>query len=348
MSRHHPPRGAALFVPTPGQHEVMPLVGRDPQLLRVLDIVNRAADTEASVLILGESGTGKEIIARLLHQRSKRREGPFVPVNCGSVPESLQESELFGHMKGAYTGADERALGKIEAAADGTIFLDEIGEMTPALQPKLLRFLQFGEYSPVGCPHPLRCRVRIVAATHRNLRDMVANGLFRADLYYRLNVLRLELPPLRERHDDIGMLIEHFVGVAAGMYQKGITGLTPSAGAALQAYSYPGNVRELENIIHAAVLLARGPVIDLADLPAEVTVPHATVHSRAVSNFHSAKASVIAEFEHKYLTRLLEESHGVVSTAARLCGLSERNLHIKLKQYRLTRYGNQPERPENG
>ena len=313
------------------------LLGNNEHIRRVLSIVHQVADTNATVLICGESGTGKEVVAHLLHDDSRRAAAPFVAVNCGAIAEGLLESELFGHLKGAFTGASQRQIGKIEAAGAGTLFLDEIGELTPALQVKLLRFLQSGEYAPVGSSRVLSSTARTIAATNRDLRQLVAAGLFRHDLFYRLNVVRLDLPPLRLRKDDLPALIDHFLRTAALAYDRPLPRLTPAASALLLRYSYPGNVRELENLTRAAVLLAHGPVIDESELPLEIHGAVGDAAVEALGNFHEAKSRLIAEFERQYLTRLVADQNWVISAAARRSGLSERNLHAKLKQYGLKR-----------
>ena len=333
-------RSAALAHGEPGRHLAAAratLVGTNDEMRRIVGIATRVADTTATVLICGESGTGKDVIARMLHERSRRRVAPFVAVNCGAIAEGLLESELFGHLKGAFTGASERQIGKIEAAESGTLFLDEIGELTPALQVKLLRFLQSGEYSPVGSASARCSTARTVAATNRDLRKLVAAGLFRHDLFYRLNVVRLELPPLRNRLDDLPLLIEHFIRTAALIYDRPAPQLSAGAQSVLLNYSYPGNVRELENMMRSVVLLAAGPVIEASDLPIDTPLNSANGPAETIANFHEAKSRLIAEFERKYLTRLVVEHGWVVSAAARRSGLSERNLHAKLKQYGIVR-----------
>jgi DNA-binding NtrC family response regulator len=310
-----------------------PFVGRDPKILKVLNLVAQVADTDATVLITGESGTGKELIARALHERSSRRGAPFVAVNCGAIAETLQESELFGHAKGAFTGATIRKAGKFETADKGTIFLDEISEMSNALQVKLLRILQSGEYSPVGVAENCSCDVRVVAATNRNLQYLVVAGKFRQDLYYRLNIIRLQLPPLRERRGDIPLLIDHFLDVFRMTYCRSDLEISPGAESLLMQYDYPGNVRELENLLRSAVILSRDHCISPRDLPPEVLNGKCTDGAGHHATFHQAKARAVEEFERSYLSNVLAECGGIVSHAARHAGLSERIFHEKLRKY---------------
>jgi DNA-binding NtrC family response regulator len=309
-------------------------LGRDPKVLEVLDLVDQVAPTEAPVLILGESGTGKEIIARRLHAHSERRGGPYVGLNCGAVAESLQESELFGHVAGAFTGAVARKRGKFEAADGGTLFLDEVGEMSSALQVKMLRVLQGGEYSPVGMAEERRCDVRVVAATNRPLEQRIQDGAFRVDLYYRLNVIRVELPPLRERPGDLALLARHFLRRFALAYRKPEPALAPEFEEALLRHDFPGNVRELENVVHRAVILCRGGALTPRLLPPELLRSRAEGEGPAsASNFHEAKQLAVEQFERDYLTAMLRDCGGIISRAAGRSGLSERNFHEKLNKY---------------
>ncbi|MCH5374922.1 MAG: sigma-54 dependent transcriptional regulator, partial [Planctomycetes bacterium] len=277
---------------------------------------------------------GKEIIARTIHEKSQRQRASFIAVNCGAIPESLQESTLFGHVRGAYTGADSRAMGLFEVADGGTVLLDEISETSPAFQVKLLRVLQCGEFFPVGSGQMRSCDVRIVSATNCDLTELVAEGRFRQDLYYRLNIVRLYLPPLRERREDIPLLTAHFLEVLGSENAKPGLRISPEASEILLAYRYPGNVRELKNIVHRATILCRDGMITPADLPAEVTSETPSEHEESpATSFHQAKAHAVECFEREYLTRSLREAGGIVSRAARNSGLSERNFHEKLKKY---------------
>jgi DNA-binding NtrC family response regulator len=304
--------------------------------LELLEMVDQVADTTATVLITGESGTGKELIARLICERSSRRKRDLVAVNCGAIPETLQESEFFGHVKGAFTGATRRKIGKLELANRGTIFLDEIGEMSRSLQVALLRTLQSGEYSPVGSAETRFCDVRVIAAANRNLLDLVESGDFRKDLYYRLNIIQLEAPPLRERRADLPLLCDHFVRVLAQKHRKRTPQLTPGARKILFGYDYPGNVRELENVIRRAVILCGGSDIGPEHLPPAVRGGARSTSAAPdgeLEDFQTAKARAVESFERAYLTNTLRMADGIVSRASQRSGLSERNFHEKLKRY---------------
>ena len=318
---------------TNAQHSVQ-LMGTDPRIAHVHEIVRRVADAEATVLISGETGTGKEVVARLLHTQSGRAREPFIAVNCGALPDSLLEVELFGATKGAFTGAVTARIGKFEAAQRGTIFLDEVASMGQAMQVALLRVLQSGEFTPVGTAAPRTSRARVVAAVNTDLQTLVASGTFRADLFYRLNVIQLELPPLRERLDDVMLLAGHFLERYSARYGK--TGLRFSAAAlrCLAGHTYPGNVRELENAIHCAVVLATTSTLSVHDLPSNFSsaVPAAVTAARGTA-FHHAKAVLVAHFEREFLTAALKNTQGVVVDAARQVGLSERVFHVKLRKY---------------
>jgi DNA-binding NtrC family response regulator len=316
-----------------GAHTAVRFIGQHPRVLELLDLVGQVADTTATVLITGESGTGKELIAELIRERSSRRHKNFVAVNCGAIPESLQESEFFGHLKGAFTGATERKVGKLELADGGTIFLDEIGEMSKSLQVALLRTLQSGEYSPVGSAETRYCDVRVLAAANRKLLDLVDSGEFRRDLYYRLNIIHLEVPPLREREGDALVLCEHFLETLGADYQKPGLRLTSEARDLLMSYDYPGNVRELENIIRRAIILCRGAQIESQHLSPEVRGAIQSSEQVDLDDFQSSKARAIEAFERVYLTNILRKCGGIVSRASDYSGLSERNFHEKLKRY---------------
>ena len=249
------------------------LIGRSPQMVELQAEIDRVARSDARVLITGESGVGKEIVSRAIHTGSPRAAMPFAPVNCAGLPEALLESELFGHVKGSFTGAYRDKPGKLETAHMGTVFLDEIGEMSLRLQGLFLRFLETGELQRVGADGDARhVNVRVIGATHRNLREMIAKGTFREDLYYRLNVIQIVVPPLRERRHDIPELVEHLLDKFVSANRSPITGVSPEAMKALCAYSWPGNVRELENLIERMVVAVPHEVIDVQDLPSEVRV----------------------------------------------------------------------------
>lgn len=314
-------------------------LGQDPKILAILNIVAQVADTDATVLIQGESGTGKEMIAWAIHRESPRRHAAFVAINCGAVPESLLESEMFGHARGAFTGADSAKVGKFEAAHRATIFLDELAEMGQQLQVALLRLLQSGEYTPVGLVDSRYSDVRVIAASNRDLLPLIASGRFRHDLYYRLNIIRIDLPPLRERRDDIPLLINHFLRAFETAYGRTGLSLEPGAQELLMGYTYPGNIRELENIIRRAVILNRGSVVRVRDLPPEVAGNHAvapaSVAAALTSQYHEAREHTLRVFEESFLSSALRESGGIVSRAARATGLSERNFHKKLIRYQI-------------
>jgi len=337
MSQLAPTRRLGGYTASPRSGQQTAIVGSDPRVLELIDLAKQVADTNATVLITGESGTGKELVAQIIREHSRQRRDPFVAVNCGGIPESLQESEFFGHVKGAFTGATERKIGKLERANGGTIFLDEISEMSKSLQVALLRTLQSGEYSPVGSSETRYCDVRVIAAANRSLLEMIDSGGFRRDLYYRLNIIRLETPPLRARKGDIPVLCKHFAETLGA--KQGRHGLEVSQGAlqALLSYDYPGNVRELENFMSRAVILCRGGVIGTEHLPSEITEDSPLgVDDGHQADFQSAKAEAVERFERAYLTAVLSKCGGIVSRASTYSGLSERNFHEKLKRYEIS------------
>jgi two-component system response regulator HydG len=281
------------------------------------------------VLIQGESGTGKELVAQAIHLRSARSTAPFVPVNCSAISEALLESELFGHVRGAFTGALGAHKGLFEAAHGGTLFLDEIGDMPAATQVKLLRALQEGEIKPVGSTDTLQVDVRVLAATNVDLSEARQKGRFRDDLYYRLNVIAIHVPPLRERPEDIALLAYHFLRKHAERLRKGVTRISPEAMEALQSYRFPGNVRELENSIERAVVLGRDDTLRLGDLPQVVREGSGAAvgagDSFAHLRFRKARTMAMAVFERRYLTALLRRVQGNISEAARLAGMDRTN-----------------------
>jgi two-component system NtrC family response regulator len=311
------------------RHRVEGVIGESGAMQEVLSMVRRAAASDATVLVRGESGTGKELIARALHHASPRAVGPLVKVNCAALPESLLESELFGHEKGAFTGAVATRKGRFELADGGTLFLDEIGDLPLHLQVKLLRVLQEREFERVGSSRPIAVNVRLVAATHRPLEALVREGRFRDDLYYRINVVTITLPPLRERREDLPLLIEHFLRTFAVRNAKTIRGLTRDARETLLRYDYPGNVRELENLIERAVVLTRDDAISLADLPL-------TLHEPAAEPAAPATLTAAVEgLERRMIRDALDRAGGVQTRAADLLGVSERVLRYKLRKYGL-------------
>ena len=293
----------------------------------VMSRAARAAESHATVLITGESGTGKELVARAIHEISDRKEEPFVTVNCSAVPESLIESELFGHEKGAFTGADRHRTGRFEQADGGTLFLDEIGEIPLHVQVKLLRVLQERSFERVGGNETISVDVRIITATNRNLDDEVEKGTFRQDLFYRLNVVGIELPPLRDRKSDIPVLVEYFIKLYAKNHAKTIYSLTPEALDCLIKYPFPGNVRELGNIIEQAIVLSRGDIITIRDLPLRIC----TGEEKLKGNLSLEEN--VAELERTSLRKALRETGGNKSAAARSLGISERKIRYMLKKY---------------
>ncbi|HMH49376.1 MAG TPA: sigma-54 dependent transcriptional regulator [Candidatus Acidoferrum sp.] len=322
---------------TPGDRTFHGMVGRHPEMARIYQLIVQIAETPATVLVTGESGTGKELVARAIHQRSPRAGQPFVAVNVAAIPESLVESELFGHEKGAFTGAHARKLGKFELAHGGTIFLDEIGSLRLDLQTKLLRALQEREIERLGGLRPVVIDVRVLAATNVNLRQAVRQGAFREDLYYRLNVVPLHVPPLRERREDIPFLVEHFVHRFARECQRRMDGVSAGALAVLTRYDWPGNVRELENVIHRAVVLASGPVVMLRDVPPEVAVPD--TGTRLAEDTRLPLREACEQFERQYVLRVLERVQWNVSRAARLLGVHRNTVLTKLSAWNIRRPG---------
>lgn len=314
------------------------LLGRGAPMLEVFKLIEKVAPTDTTVLITGETGCGKELVARELHRQSLRREFEFVALNCAALPENLLESELFGYEKGAFTGADRKHRGQVEVAEKGTLFLDEIGEMSPALQAKLLRLLQSGEYKPLGSETGRQANVRVLAATHRDLRGRIAEGLFREDLFYRLNVIELKLPPLRERGEDVLLMAEYFLARFARQSSSPRKRLSEEARALLERHSFPGNVRELENLMQRAAILSEGEEIQADDLPITITPAAAAASAEKThSNFMLAKQGVIEKFEREFIAASLRETRGNISEAARRAGMYKKNLIEKMKQYEIKR-----------
>ncbi len=313
-------------------------VGRSPAVLRLLEHVDTLAASDAPVLVTGASGTGKELIARRLHARSARGHEPFVAVNCAAFPETLLEAELFGHERGAFTGAVRRREGRFQAAHGGTLFLDEVAEIPPAGQAKLLRVLEEGAFEPLGTNRTVIVDVRIVSATHRDLRERIASGLFREDLYYRLKVLQLRVPALGERGDDVPLLVEHFLRRFAPPGRRPTP--TPAALAAIGRYPFPGNVRELEHAIQHAVVLARGGEIDLEHLPPEIGSAAGPGEAPAAPPAPEPRgvtplALALAAFERDHLIRALRACGGRRARAAAALGISRKNLWERMRRLRI-------------
>jgi len=308
------------------------IIFKSAAMSEVVNLSGRVANSSATVLIQGESGTGKELLARLIHNLSPRSQRPMIVVNCAALSENLLESELFGHEKGAFTGASRRRIGRFEEADGGTLFLDEIGELSPSVQVKLLRFLQEREFQRVGGNRTIRSDVRIISATNRNLQREVKDGTFREDLYYRLNVVTIAVPPLRERKEDLSPLIDHFLNRFAVGNGKEIRGISSEARDLLLRYDYPGNVRELKNIIERAFVITRGPVITSRDLPFSRSSVH--LHMSNVKTWRSLRESV-EDLECRMIRRALQETANHQTKAANLLGISERMLRYKLKKYGL-------------
>ncbi|MBI4254969.1 MAG: sigma-54-dependent Fis family transcriptional regulator [Candidatus Rokubacteria bacterium] len=303
------------------------LVGNSPPMQRVKDIIAKVAATDSPVLIEGDSGTGKELVAAAIHRLSARVKGPFIPVNCSAIPEDLLESEFFGHVRGAFSGAVSDALGLFRGAHDGTIFLDEIAELSPALQVKLLRVLQEMLVRPVGSTKAYPVDVRVIAATNRDIETAIADGRFRQDLYYRLNVVRISLPPLRARRDDIPALVNHFLRRFNRRFRRDVRGIAPDALAALSAYDFPGNVRELENLIERAFAMGAREQITLGDLPslAKPAVVASGVATGAIPQ--------LADVEKELILRALAYYTDDKEAAARALGISRRTIYRRLKEY---------------
>jgi transcriptional regulator with GAF, ATPase, and Fis domain len=313
------------------------VVGTTPTMRELFGLVESVAPTDATVLLLGESGTGKELVARGIHARSARAGRPFVAINCSALTDTLLESELFGHVRGAFTGASSSRVGVFEEASQGTLFLDEIGDISAAMQVRLLRVLQEGEIKPVGATEIRKVDVRVVAATNRDLEAASRAGTFRQDLYYRLNVVALELPPLRHRLPDIPLLVHHFLARYAARFGKATGHFSPEAMEAMQSYAWPGNVRELENVVQRAVVLAPGDELGVEVLPPAVRTRSAppAPEQRFDLPFGKAKQAAVRSFERSYLSDVLRRSSGKVAEAARLCGLDKSNFRRIIRRHNI-------------
>ena len=313
------------------------LLGHSEPMRRIVELVQRLAASKATVLITGESGTGKERVAKAIHDASDRRDKPWRVINCGAIPEALIESELFGHEKGSFTGASHRSIGIFREADGGTVLLDEVGELPTPMQVKLLRVLQERKIRGIGETVEAAVDVRILAATNRNVEDDVKSGKFRQDLYYRLNVIRIEVPPLRDRREDIAELTTHFLTRCAQEHGRDVRGLTADARRALDAYAFPGNVRELENFVERAVALSSSPILDLGDFPAEVSGKTSQPMPSLVSLPEDGLLldEVLSEVERRLVLQALERTGGVRTAAAKLLGVSFRSLRYRLQKLSL-------------
>jgi two-component system, NtrC family, response regulator PilR len=321
------------------------LLGHSESMRRIFDLVQRVGDAKTTVLITGESGTGKERIARAIHDAGERRSKPLLVINCGAIPEQLMEAELFGHEKGAFTGAVSTRLGIFRQAEGGTVLLDEIGELAVSLQVKLLRVLQERKVRGIGTTGEVPIDVRVIAATNRRVEEDVRAGRFRQDLYYRLNVIRIEVPPLRDRREDIRPLAEHFLAICGAEHSKDVRGFSPDAIRALEGYPFPGNVRELENFVERAVALATGPIIGLGDLPGDVSGAAALPTPALVRlpDDGCKLDDVLGEVERRLILQALDRSNGVRTHAARILGVTLRSMRYRLHKHALADIGDEGE-----
>jgi transcriptional regulator with PAS, ATPase and Fis domain len=318
------------------KHKIDNMVGSSEKMIRVFDLVSKIATTDSTILILGESGTGKELVARAIHKKSRRSCLPFVPVNCGAIPEELLESELFGHEKGAFTGAFRMHTGRFEIAAGGSIFLDEISEMSPNLQVKLLRVLQEKEFERVGGINTIGANVRIIAATNKNLEEEVEKGRFREDLYYRLNVIPIHLPPLRERPEDIPSLVKYFIEKNVKERSMEVLDISRQVMQHLMSYRWPGNVRELENLIERLSVLCDGNTVTPADLPEKILTGQTPASDSALDFILPDEgidlSDLVSEFEKNIIIQALNKSGWIKNRAAKLLNLNRTTLVEKIKK----------------
>lgn len=320
------------------------LIGQSEAMKEVFDKIEKVGTTDVTVLIQGESGSGKELVAREIHRRSKRRNEPLIIMNCAAVPETLVESELFGHEKGAFTGAAERRLGKFELANKGTIFLDEIGDMSTSTQSKLLRILQEQKFERLGGIETLTVDTRIISATHCDLEEEIEENRFREDLYYRIKVVSIKLPPLRHRKEDIPLLVNRFLHHFSEKHQKRMASISHDAMKYLISYDWPGNVRQLKNALESAVVLSNGEILDTTDLPEEIKHPSDnTLPSGSIDynlTFRDAKKILIENFERDFIKKKLEECDGNISRTAEALDMHRQNLQQKIRELRITKERN--------
>lgn len=311
------------------------IIGIGKAMQNIFDLIEKVADTDVTVLIQGQSGTGKELIARAIHYESGRSDKPLVVINCGAIPEALLESELFGHEKGAFTGAHNSRIGRFEMANGGTIFLDEIGEMSPALQVKLLRVLQERQFERVGGTKTIHVDIRIVAATNKNLTTAINNNTFREDLYYRLNVILIKAPPLKQRRSDIPLLVNHFLKKFQKKERENITGFSPDAMNAMLEYGWPGNVRELENVIRQLIVLCENQIVGFEDIPEHIQQTEISVTGSEAAPFLEEGISLdnaVKVYERKLIIEAMEKSNGIKAKAAKLLNIKRTTLVEKMKK----------------
>ena len=328
--------------PSPPPQRIENMIGRSPRMIEIFDLIDKVADCDSTILINGETGTGKGLVARAIHNRSRRRSKPFISINCGAIPENLLESELFGHLKGAFTGATASKPGKFELADGGTVFLDEIGDMSPDLQVKVLKVLEEGEFEPVGGAKTIKVDVRVIAATHRDLSEEVQKGHFREDLFYRLYVIPMVLPSLRERSQDIPLLAAYFLQESNRKNHRDVKGLSEDALSALMGHSWPGNVRELKNLIERLVVLKGNGHIARRDLPPELRNGNRAAEAPVMVRITEegiCLTSAVTEFERSLILQSLEKTQWVKNKAAKLLHLNRTTLVEKIKRHQLRPLG---------
>ncbi len=310
------------------------IIGKSKKIKDIITTIKQVSDTDVNILITGESGTGKDLVAKALHYSGIRKEHPFVPINCSSLPDNLLESELFGYQKGAFTGAYRNKDGLFKTANNGTIFLDEIGDMPMNLQAKILKVLDSGEFIPLGSTRIIKTNARIISATNQDLKDRIENNLFREDLFYRINVVNLAISPLRERKEDIVVLIDYFLEMNAVKFKKKIKGITQNSLDTLMRYSWPGNVRELENVLESSYALNTGDIIDIKNLPDSLFKfnPNSSID---IIPINRSLKSTINHYEKKYIVELIRFCKGNVSKAAKIACIARQNMHLKLNQHKI-------------